>query len=84
MDVLEDMKPKGRVRFASGGVGNDIKYIIELPAEAGADSVSLPIATSPSANCTVVRVPGLQRRGHRVGPHTRRKGLRQGCCRHAS
>ena len=33
--VLEDMKPKGRVRFASGGVGNDIKYIIELPAENG-------------------------------------------------
>ena len=35
VDVLEDMKPKGRVRFASGGVGNDIKYIIELPAESG-------------------------------------------------
>ena len=33
--VLEDMKPKGRIRFASGGVGNDIKYIIELPAERG-------------------------------------------------
>src|SRR5262245_28434353 len=33
--VLEDMKPKGRVRFASGGVGNDIKYIIELPSEKG-------------------------------------------------
>jgi hypothetical protein len=33
--VLEDMKPKGRVRFASGGVGNDVKYIIELPAETG-------------------------------------------------
>ena len=31
--VLEDMKPKGRVRFASGGVGNDVKYIIELPSE---------------------------------------------------
>src|ERR1043166_5994098 len=30
--VLEDMKPKGRVRFASGGVGNDVKYIIELPS----------------------------------------------------
>ena len=29
------MKPKGRVRFASGGVGNDVKYIIELPAESG-------------------------------------------------
>ena len=29
--VLEDMKPKGRIRFASGGVGNDIKYIFELP-----------------------------------------------------
>ena len=33
--VLENMKPKGRVRFASGGVGNDIKYIIELPSEKG-------------------------------------------------
>jgi hypothetical protein len=33
--VLEDMKPKGRVRSASGGVGNDIKYIIELPSEKG-------------------------------------------------
>jgi hypothetical protein len=33
--VLEDMKPKGRIRFASGGVGNDIKYIFELPAEKG-------------------------------------------------
>ena len=35
VDVLEDMKPKGRVRFASGGVGNDVKYIIELPAKNG-------------------------------------------------
>src|SRR5437763_2599893 len=26
VDVLERMKPKGRVRFASGGVGNDVKY----------------------------------------------------------
>ena len=33
--VLEDMKPKGRIRFASGGVGNDIKYIIELPSTKG-------------------------------------------------
>src|SRR4051794_16506200 len=33
--ILEDMKPKGRVRFASGGVGNDVKYIIELPSENG-------------------------------------------------
>ena len=33
--VLEDMKPKGRVRFSSGGVGNDVKYIIELPSENG-------------------------------------------------
>jgi hypothetical protein len=31
--VLEDMKSKGRIRFASGGVGNDIKYIIELPSD---------------------------------------------------
>lgn len=35
VSVLEDMKPKGRVRFASGGVGNDIKYIIELPSKSG-------------------------------------------------
>jgi len=35
VDVLADMKPKGRVRFASGGVGNDVKYIIELPSENG-------------------------------------------------
>lgn len=33
--VLEDMKSKGRVRFSSGGVGNDVKYIIELPSEKG-------------------------------------------------
>jgi len=33
--VLEDMKPKGRVRFASGGVGNDVKYIMELPSDKG-------------------------------------------------
>jgi hypothetical protein len=35
VDVLENMKPKGRIRFASGGVGNDIKHIIELPSEKG-------------------------------------------------
>ena len=35
VNVLEDMKPKGRVRFSSGGVGNDVKYIIELPSETG-------------------------------------------------
>ena len=35
VNVLEDMKPKGRIRFSSGGVGNDIKYIIELPADKG-------------------------------------------------
>jgi hypothetical protein len=33
--VLSDMKPKGRIRFASGGVGNDIKYIMELPSTNG-------------------------------------------------
>jgi len=33
--ALEDMKSKGRIRFASGGVGNDIKYIMELPSEKG-------------------------------------------------
>jgi len=32
---LEGMKPKGRIRFSSGGVGNDIKYIIELPSDKG-------------------------------------------------
>ena len=35
INVLEDMKPKGRVRFASGGVGNDVKYIMELPSDKG-------------------------------------------------
>jgi hypothetical protein len=35
VDVLQHMKPKGRVRFASGGVGNDVKHIIELPSENG-------------------------------------------------
>ncbi len=35
VNVLEDMKPKGRVRFSMGGVGNDVKYIIELPSENG-------------------------------------------------
>ena len=34
-DALQDMKPKGRVRFSSGGVGNDVKYIIELPSQNG-------------------------------------------------
>jgi hypothetical protein len=35
VNVLQDMKPKGRVRFSSGGVGNDVKYIIELPSQKG-------------------------------------------------
>ena len=35
VDALQDMKPKGRVRFSSGGVGNDVKYIIELPSKEG-------------------------------------------------
>jgi hypothetical protein len=35
VDALQDMKPKGRVRFSSGGVGNDVKYIIELPSTNG-------------------------------------------------
>jgi hypothetical protein len=35
VDALQDMKSKGRVRFASGGVGNDVKYIIELPSKNG-------------------------------------------------
>jgi hypothetical protein len=33
--VLENMKPKGNVRFTNGGLGNDVKYIIELPPEKG-------------------------------------------------
>ena len=41
VDVLEDLKAKGRVRFASGGVGNDIKYIMELPSENGARRLRL-------------------------------------------
>ena len=35
VDVLEDMKPKGRVSFSSGGVGNDVKYIVEMPSDKG-------------------------------------------------
>ncbi|HVN21398.1 MAG TPA: hypothetical protein VMU05_21610 [Dongiaceae bacterium] len=35
VDALQDMKSKGRVRFSSGGVGNDVKYIIELPSKNG-------------------------------------------------
>ena len=35
VDTLQDMKSKGRVRFSSGGVGNDVKYIIELPSKNG-------------------------------------------------
>jgi len=35
VDLLGKMSPKGRVRFASGGVGNDVKYIIELPSKQG-------------------------------------------------
>lgn len=35
VDALQDMKSKGRVRFSSGGVGNDVKYIIQLPSKSG-------------------------------------------------
>ena len=35
VEALQEMKPKGRVRFSNGGVGNDVKYIIELPSENG-------------------------------------------------
>ena len=35
VEALQEMKPKGRVRFSNGGVGNDVKYIIELPSETG-------------------------------------------------
>lgn len=41
VDVLEDLKPKGRVRFSSGGVGNDVKYIMELPPQKGARRLRL-------------------------------------------
>jgi hypothetical protein len=33
--ALQRMSSKGRIRFASGGVGNDVKYIIELPSDKG-------------------------------------------------
>jgi hypothetical protein len=32
VQVLEKMAPKGNVRFTNGGLGNDVKYIIELPS----------------------------------------------------
>lgn len=35
VDALQNMTPKGRVRFTMGGVGNDVKYIIELPSKSG-------------------------------------------------
>lgn len=35
VQALQNMSAKGRIRFSSGGVGNDVKYIIELPAEKG-------------------------------------------------
>jgi hypothetical protein len=35
VNALQNMKTKGRVRFASGGVGNDVKYIMELPSDNG-------------------------------------------------
>ena len=35
VDALQDMKSKGRVRYSSVGVGNDVKYIIELPSKEG-------------------------------------------------
>lgn len=35
VDALQDMSSKGRVRFSSGGTGNDVKYIIELPSKHG-------------------------------------------------
>jgi hypothetical protein len=41
VNVLQGMKPKGRVRFASGGVGNDVKYIIELPPDKGRRHIRL-------------------------------------------
>src|SRR3974390_709942 len=49
VSVLEDMKPKGRIRFSSGGVGNDIKYIIELPSEKGGRLRLVTDRTLPSA-----------------------------------
>jgi hypothetical protein len=41
VDALGKMSSKGRVRFSSGGVGNDVKYIIELPAEKGSRRLRL-------------------------------------------
>jgi hypothetical protein len=35
VEALQEMKPKGRVRFSSAGADNDVKYIIELPCEKG-------------------------------------------------
>jgi len=35
IQALDNMKPKGNVRFTNGGLGNDVKYIIELPPEKG-------------------------------------------------
>jgi len=41
VDALGKMNPNGRVRFASGGVGNDVKYIIELPPDKGRRHIRL-------------------------------------------
>ena len=49
VDALQDMKTKGRVRFSSGGVGNDVKYIIELPSKKGR---TLRLITDRWLSCT--------------------------------
>jgi hypothetical protein len=41
VSALERMDSKGRVRFSMGGVGNDIKHIIELPSKNGSRRLRL-------------------------------------------
>ncbi len=44
VDALQDMKPKGRIRTPYG-VGNDIRYIFELPPEEGQKGRHLRLIT---------------------------------------
>jgi hypothetical protein len=84
VDVLEEMKPKRRVRFANGSVGNDVKYIMELPSGERA-----PIPSSDRSQPCLRRTvrgysfQGLHCRRHRVGPTPDGKAPAQ-CCQHAS
>jgi hypothetical protein len=45
VDALQKMKAKGRVRFSNGGVGNEVKYIIELPPKKGENGRRLRLIT---------------------------------------